>query len=242
MRNAKPTKFVAKLLACIIFWPSFAPAQGGAGRCGLPSCDPMVTPAAIGTPEALMVVVETELDKEESSLPSSQRRRFRSDVQERLAWRNDRKKHLLSDHLRNGNYGTLLDYAVAAGNLGVVQFLLDSGVTFADSDQETIFHRCINIGTTGIWNKEAGRSFESKDVPLESRKKAMKMVLQRGGDLDALNRHGYAPLRTCRDQAILDFYIEQGADLTAGLMTLDFYIERGHLLTNKKAKEFSTEK
>jgi ankyrin repeat protein len=202
------------VLTGLLFWPGEAPAPGGAGVCGVPTCNKMVTPAILGTPEQLMAAVEVMIDEEAKELPITDKLKHFFSRREREIWRHVRRTALLSGSLKFDGLHALLDYAVASGNIKIVKFLLDSGVNpnaIVPGQDDTLFHRCASVPTV---RTPDGRMLENNDFPMENRLKAMELILQRGGDLNILDRSGRNALASCRNPAIVDLYVKKGADLS----------------------------
>lgn len=177
--------------------------------CGLPTCNKLVAPAILATPEQFKEAVESEIDKEEKSLSILTRLKFYFYKDDREVWRQSKKKELLSEGIKYGP-GTLLDYAVASGNLPVVKFLLDFGVdpNAISRYGDTLFHRCVFVPS--VWKD--GKRLESKDFSIEKRFEAMEVVLARGGDLQRLDQNRLSAIWVCKKEEIVDFYIRKIAE------------------------------
>lgn len=210
-----PTQIAIGALTVLLLWPGEAPAQGGSGVCGVPTCNKMVTPAILGTPAQLMEAVEAMLEEEAKELPIAAKVQFFFVPSDREAWRRTKRRELLSGGLKYDGLHTVLDYAVAGGNMEVVKFLLDYGVdpnAVVRGQDDTLFHRCAHVPSVRTF--DGGKMLERRDFPLENRFKAMELVLQRGGDLNKLDRSGRNALRACLDTTIVAFYVRKGADLS----------------------------
>jgi hypothetical protein len=208
---------VLTVFLCLLFRAGDAPAPGGAAFCGVASYNRIASAAIVGTPDQLVAEIQREIDCQEQELSFLTKIKFYFHAESRNVWRKTVGQTLLRGDVkcREGTY--LLEHAVAGGNTPVVRYLLDAGVdpNAKSSGGETLFMRCIDIDE--VWEAHArdlGRkAVTNLDIPMERRIEAMSLVLERGGELNTLNRHGDNALQTCRNPAIKAFYARRGVDV-----------------------------
>ncbi|MBI2308028.1 MAG: hypothetical protein HYU78_12080 [Rhodocyclales bacterium] len=138
---------------------------------------------------------------------------FRKDHVALQEWQDNFRKKMLFDsvYCSHGEYP--LDYAVANGNLTVVQWLLDMGVPpnprVTSGKGRSIFARCGVVGR--ISSRPDGLS---KEQARERQVEAYRMLLARGGDIN--DTDPFDAVYGCSDPEMHPILKQLGARVTAG--------------------------
>ena len=213
MQSERLSLSILVLILSIFSAPALA--IGGAG-CATPSLQnsPLLRAAVEGTPQDIQREIETIADRDDESRDIKTPRWFFMSEKSRAEWRSRRRAEITpikrAEIINSPVYCSagewLLDYAVAAGNVSVVRWLLDAGANpNAESSGENIFTRCIsNPKESGVENSLANSQTTAK------RFEALDLVISRGGDL----KGSYSALYKCKKPELISFYISRGADLS----------------------------
>lgn len=177
------------------------------GGCVAPTIEnsPLLKAAAFGAPADVMREVEAEIEVASKNVNLQTRLRFSLSKNFRDEWRAKKQTEIVNSPMKCTNEW-ILDYAVAAGNVSVVRWLLDVGANpNAKSLEGNIFTRCIKDPTLNGLGK-----YSTDSVGNIKRLEALDLILSRGGDL----KQTHSALYACKDLEVVSFYILRGANLS----------------------------
>jgi hypothetical protein len=222
LRSLLTYLFVFFCSLCSISALAIGDSAGGCGIHRTPENSPLLKAAIDGSPADIAREVDIEADRYTESAIAKMRQsgelgtRLRLFLSKRALakWKNAKRVEQRSVVLNSPVYcssgGWLLEYAVAAGNVPVVRWLLDAGADpNAQTSNDNIFTRCIPNP------RKVSRPISSSETEsISSRLEALDLVISRGGDLKRPVGFGETALDLCHDPELLPFYISRGAELS----------------------------
>lgn len=151
--------------------------------------------------------VSTRISRRAEYLDRQQKRAFQANPALLQAWRDDARRKMLHEQV-SCDLAFPLDYAVGAGNLELVRWLLDSGVDpngrSADG-RRNVFTRC----NAGGYGAPVGLSNEQA---LARRLEAYRMLVERGANIHALDP--FHAIYGCLNKEMLPLLKQLGARVT----------------------------
>lgn len=218
---------ILKVAAVLLFYAGASAAFAYSGAGGECPTDNLPQLAASGSPEEL----QTELDrvikqrvypKPKQCIAGVCRRPDNTGKNRLVLQKNIERPELIAVSLQCASSGglQLLDFAVAAGNLPNVKFLLAHGASPLGETayhHDTLFMRCIDISSVFVHRRKGDganstRIFIPPAVNAEKRNKAYELLLAAGADINYQNKEGLSPLHRCNDPEVLQWFLSHGAN------------------------------
>ncbi len=169
-----------------------------------------VPPALSGTVAELKQSIEATIDERERFDPTwLEKILFHVLPTRRSEWREKERRKILLEALPCAKTQPLIAFALVAGNVEVIEFLLGAGASPNGSlpGRRPVFFDCgENAYLSGYFKQDMKKAILG-----------LKVLLDYGGDLNFVDSEGRTVLTNCRDLELLKFYLSRGADLRANL-------------------------